>query len=97
MWGGLQVENSLHVAHDALDVVVAAEEVLKPAHVRPVDEEDESDIADDSFVDDDDHDGTDLDAFSDPLHAELVPVPAAVMSDEVDSRKVEKRILLSHD
>jgi hypothetical protein len=89
LWGGVQVEDSLDVTHDALDVIVAAKEVLKPAHVRPVYEEDESDIADDSFVDDDGQDGADLDAFSDPLHAELVPAPAAVMSNEVDCREIE--------
>ena len=78
-------------------MIVASEEVLKPAHVRPVEEENERDVAYDAFVHDAGHDSANLDALGEPLHAELIPVPAAVMSDEVRGGFIQESVLLCHD
>jgi len=94
---GLEVEDSLDIAHKTLKVIVAAKKVLEPSHIRPVEKKDEGNIADDSLVHDDDHNGQNLNALGDPLHAELIPVPAAVMGNEVSSSEVKKLVLLGHD
>ena len=78
-------------------MIVASEEVLKPAHVRPVEEENERDVAYDAFVHDAGHDSANLDALGEPLHAELIPAPAAMVSDKVRGGVVQQGVLLCQD
>ena len=74
-----------------------AKELRQPAHFRPVDQQDERDIADDALVGDADKDTVCLYEPHHADHANLVPVPRANATKHLRHRFVHHVILLSHD
>ena len=91
----LQVEHLLGLHHVSLQVIDAREEVHEPVHVvGPRVEEGQAQSLDSASVLGNDEDAENSEHVGDGVEASGVPVPAAVVGDEVDGSLVEEMMLL---
>ena len=86
----LEVEYTLCLDSHSHEPVQASEKVHNPRHIhRPVEKHNKSHITDHSSVHEADVDSDEGENFGDDEHADVIPAPAAMMSNEVSCGIIE--------